>query len=76
MNKKIEQIFADVLSINEDEVLDSLSYISNDKWDSIKHMKIVARLEKVFSIEFSMQEIIDMDSVQKIKEIIDLKLKN
>ena len=67
---KIKEIFIEVLKLEIDEYTETLSYLEYDPWDSITHMKIVAKIEQAFDVEFEMRDIIAMESVAKVKEIV------
>ena len=69
-SEKIKEIFAETLKISVEEVVDMLSYVEYDPWDSVTHMKIVAKLEQAFDLEFEMREIIAMETVAKVNEIV------
>jgi acyl carrier protein len=68
--RTLESIFAESLNIPLDQVHDNLSYRSVAQWDSISHMVLVAALEKEFDIFMETQEVIDMSSVAKAREIL------
>tara|TARA_B100000767_G_C19568269_1_gene452095 strand:- start:452 stop:700 length:249 start_codon:yes stop_codon:yes gene_type:complete len=67
---RIKEIFIEVLKLEIDEYSETLSYLEYDPWDSITHMKIVAKIEQAFDVEFEMRDIIAMESVAKVKEIV------
>ena len=67
---KIQGIFIEVLKMQIEEYTETLSYVDYDPWDSITHMKIVAKIEQAFDIEFEMRDIIAMETVAKVKEIV------
>ena len=69
-SNKIKEIFIEVLKLEIDEYTETLSYLEYDPWDSITHMKIVAKIEQAFDIEFEMRDIIAMETVAKVKEIV------
>ena len=69
-SEKIKEIFAETLKISVEGVVDTLSYVEYDPWDSVTHMKIVAKLEQAFDLEFEMREIIAMETVSKVNEIV------
>lgn len=73
--KRIAQIFSETLDIPMDKIVDTLSYVDFDPWDSVTHMRIVAKIEREFDVEFEMNEIIAMDSFLKVKEIVAKRLK-
>ena len=72
---KIKEIFVEVLKLQNEEYTDSLSYLDYDPWDSVTHMKIVAKIEEAFDIEFEMRDIIAMETVAKVKEIVAKQIK-
>ena len=69
-SEKIKEIFAETLNMSVEGVVDTLSYVEYDPWDSVTHMKIVAKLEQAFDLEFEMREIIAMETVAKVNEIV------
>ncbi len=64
------EAFAATLQINHAVVTDDLKYNSIKEWDSIAHMQLVAVLEDTFEILLDTNDIIDMSSVGKAKEIL------
>jgi len=69
-NQKIIQIFARSLGVDEEIISDSLEYNSIPEWDSIAHMTLISELEDGFDIMLDTDDIIDMSSVSKAKEIL------
>ena len=69
-NKKLIEAFCNALEIDKTMVIDSLEYQSIVEWDSISHMMLVAELEDAFDVEIDTDDVIDMSSVAKAKEII------
>ncbi len=68
--EKLVQTFAAALGIEPEKVTDNLAYNSIPQWDSVAHMALVAKLENVFDIMLDTDDIIDMSSVAKAKEIL------
>ena len=66
----IEDIFSECFGISVKQVHDDIKYQEIEKWDSLNHLRFTAKLEEVYDIELDMDDIIDMSSVQKIKEIL------
>lgn len=66
----LRNVFATVLDIPAEEVTDELAYQGHSKWDSIGHMAIIAGLDKEFDLTIDMDDVIDMSSVGKAKEIL------
>jgi acyl carrier protein len=63
-------IFSESLAISTEEVIDSLEYNTIPKWDSLGHMSIVAKIEDTFNIMLDIDDILDMNSFGKAKEIL------
>jgi acyl carrier protein len=67
---KLKRAFAEGLGIAEDLITDELTYQSIKEWDSVGHMAMVASIEEAFDIMLDTDDIIDMSSFAKAKEII------
>ncbi|MGB7512229.1 MAG: acyl carrier protein [Pelodictyon phaeoclathratiforme] len=68
--ERLVKVFSEALDIDSSLVVDNLQYNSIPEWDSIAHMALVAALESEFDIMMDTDDIIDMSSVQKAKEIL------
>jgi len=67
---KLVKVFAEALGVNEDIITDDLQYNSIPEWDSVAHMSLVAEIEEAFDIMLDTDDIIDMSSPAKAKEIL------
>lgn len=67
--EKYNQVFCDTLELTEDK-LAGLKYQSVPLWDSVGHMTLVANLEDAFDIMMETDDIIDLSSYEKGKEIL------
>ena len=70
MNDQLYAVFSHALGIPLEDVSDDLVYNSIPKWDSTAHLTLVAELEEAFDIMMDTDDIIDMSSVAKAKEIL------
>lgn len=68
---RLIKIFSEALGITLKMVNDDLQYNSIPEWDSIAHMALVASLESEFDIMMDTDDIIDMNTVEKAKEILE-----
>jgi len=64
-----KQAFIDAFEIEED-TLSTLEYESIEAWDSVGHMMLIAALEEGFEIMMEMEDIIDLSSFEKGKELL------
>jgi acyl carrier protein len=67
--EKYEKAFAETLEVSNSE-LAGLKYQDIPEWDSVGHMALVAALEESFDIMFDTEDIIDLSSFEKGKEIL------
>lgn len=70
LDAKIKSIFCEELNLEEGAVGDATAYNSTEAWDSLKHLQLVSRLEEEFGIELPVDDVIDMSTFQKVKEIV------
>lgn len=68
--EKLVVVFAEALNIDRSKVVDSLAYQSVPEWDSISHMVLISRLEEEFDISIETDDVIDLSSFAKAKEIL------
>jgi acyl carrier protein len=68
--EKLRQIFAEALDIDKSLVVDSLEYSGIKQWDSVAHMALVAAIDSSFNIMMDTDDVIDMSSFAKAKEIL------
>lgn len=67
--EKYHNVFMENLQISEDQ-LAGLQYQGVELWDSVGHMSLVAALEDEFDIMIDTDDIIDLSSFEKGKEIL------
>ena len=71
--QKLKKIIADVLGLDETSITQGFSYRDTDRWDSLKHMEIITALEQNYSVTFTVDEIVNMTSVEDIVRILKQK---
>ena len=67
--EKYNQAFIECFEIGEDQ-LEGLEYQAIPTWDSVGHMGLIAALEDAFDIMMDTDDIIDLSSYEKGKEIL------
>jgi acyl carrier protein len=70
MAKRLEDIFSETLGIDAARVVDGLEYNSIKEWDSVAHMALIAALEEAYDIMLETEDVIDMSSVGRAREIL------
>jgi len=68
--QKLVQSFVQALGIGAEQVTDELTYNTIKEWDSTAHMILISELENTFDVMLDTDDIIDMSSVGKAKEIL------
>lgn len=70
--EKYKNAFVEAFDVSLDEV-ESLKYQGIAAWDSVGHMGLVAILEENFDIMLETDDVIDLSSFEKGKEILSTK---
>lgn len=67
--QKYIEAFTTTFEVTED-VAKGLNYQDISAWDSVGHMSLIAALEDTFEIEMDTEDIIDLSSFERGKEIL------
>ena len=67
--EKYNNAFIETLEITEEKLV-GLQYQAIEAWDSVGHMSLIAALEDAFDIMMDTDDIIDLSSYEKGKEIL------
>jgi acyl carrier protein len=68
--EKINKILADNLKISLDQASQNLTMRDISDWDSLSHMNLIVAIEDEFEIQLTGDEIVEMISLDKIREIV------
>lgn len=66
----LRTVFAESLGIPPETVTDALTFATIPQWDSVAHMALVAAIESAFDIMLDTDDVIDMSSFAKAREIL------
>ncbi len=67
--EKYNQAFIETLEVAKEQ-LEGLEYQQIANWDSVGHMTLIAAIEDAFDIMMDTDDIIDLSSYEKGKEIL------
>ena len=70
--EKYTNVFTETFNLSAEEVA-KLKYQDIPAWDSVGHMGLVAAIEGAFDIMLEADDIIDLSSFEKGKEILSTK---
>ncbi len=68
--EKLIHAFSEALAVPLETIKDDLAYQSISEWDSITHMILISQLEDTFGVAIDTDDVIDLSSVGKAKEIL------
>ena len=70
MEDKINEVISNIFGTPLNEINGQSSPDTIENWDSINHMKLISALEEEFDVEFTDEEILEMQNVKLIKYIL------
>ena len=65
--KKLREIVAKVLLLQEAEVNDDISRKDAEAWDSLAHLMLINEIEATFDVSFSDDDIVEINSIRDLK---------
>lgn len=71
---KLNDIFIDVLDLDEVELTDETSANDIEEWDSLSHIQLIVAIEKAFKIKFTSLEIMKWRNVGEMVNSMEEKL--
>ena len=69
---KLNDIFMDVLDLDEVSLTDSMAADDIEEWDSLSHIQLVVAVEKAFGVKFSSLEIMKWRNVGEMVDSIEM----
>jgi acyl carrier protein len=66
----LKRVFSSTLDVPEETIGDDLAFGVSPAWDSVAHMALIAAIEREFNILISTDDVIDMSSFGKAREIL------
>ena len=71
----VNRIISKHLKIPHEKLSDDISHDLESNWDSVAHLKMISEIEESMKIKFSVEEIISLDSVGRIRGAVIKKIK-
>ncbi len=68
--EKYSNTYKKVFELDDSIDVTMLTFQGIPLWDSIGHMNLIASLEEAFNVQFEIDDIIDLSSYEKGKEIL------
>ena len=76
IESRIRDIASAVLEVRVDELNENSSQDTTANWDSLNHMKLIVALEEEYGVQFTDDEILNMQSLKVIKSVLEKYLIN
>lgn len=70
---KVQDIFQDILDVEDIELTESTTAEDVEEWDSLSHIQLVVAIEKSFGVKFTSKEIMSWQNVGDMIECIASK---
>jgi acyl carrier protein len=70
MNERLQQLFETLFKVPKARFNDALSPEQVKGWDSMGHLSLVTALEAEFDVTFQDDDVMEMESVGKVKEAL------
>jgi acyl carrier protein len=67
---KLGQVLKDSFNVDISKINDEARLINFQEWDSLSHMFFITKLEEIYGIELTGDEIANMKTVGDIKKVI------
>ena len=72
--EKLNEVFCDVLDLDEVELTDTTCADDIEEWDSLNHVQLVHAVQKAFGIRFTSLEILKWKNVGEMVDTILQKI--
>ena len=67
---RLKHAYVEALGVSAASDFESFEYAKTAGWDSVAHMRLVAEIEAAFDIMLATEDVIDMSSFRKAREIL------
>lgn len=73
LDERLRGVFADAFDTTPEAIDESLSMATSGEWDSMRSIVLATSIEAEFEIEFRDDELVELDSYQKIRTALTEK---
>ena len=67
---RLKNAYVEAIGVSPSSDFESFEYAKTAGWDSVAHMRLVAAIEGAFDIMLDTEDVIDMSSFRKAREIL------
>lgn len=69
--EKYNEIFKNVLGVDESVLNESFTFKTVSQWDSVAHLSLISELEDTFDVMFESEDILHYESYENGKVILE-----
>lgn len=73
-NKKFDSIIVEIFKLDSSKITDELTAKDIPDWDSMNYLLFISEIEKQFNITFSMEEVLNAQSLGDIREMLKKRI--
>ncbi len=70
LDDRLKDVFADAFECAPDEIRDDMTIENTSGWDSMRSITLSFSLEQAFDVQFSDQELMQIDSYATIRKLL------
>ncbi len=70
---QLEAVFANLLQVPIESINEKTSPRNTSSWDSLRHLELVMAIESAYLVQFTMPEIVGLNSLGSIRQLLKLK---
>lgn len=71
--ERLNEIFVDILDLEEVALTETTCSDDIDEWDSLSHIQLIVAIEKAFGLKFKAQEMLSWNNVGAMVDCIQSK---
>lgn len=70
----LQEIFRDILDLDDLVLEDTTSASDIEEWDSLAHINLVVAIEREYNIKFALGELQDLKNIKDMIKLIEKKV--
>ncbi len=72
--EELKKLISEVMSLDIDKIDNNKNLSEIDEWDSFNNLMLISKAEDYFKIKFTLADIEDVNTINKIIDIVNKKL--
>lgn len=74
IKEKLQDIFREVFDDEGIFIFDEMTAKDLEDWDSLVHMNLIINIEENFDVKFSLEEVVELNSIIEIIKKVEEKM--